>query len=215
MSNSFPPPGDNPYAGPPPEGQPHYGTPQFGQAPQGQPQYGQPQYGAPQYGQPQYNQGYYTPEVMAPPASITRAVLLMRIGAGMALVQILVGLLTLGSARALAEEELSKQGTAVTTDLVNAAVWTGVIFAVIGGLIGAGLWIWMSVMNGKGRSWARILSSVFFGISVLGLLSTFTKPTPALNIAVTVLSVLIGAATIVLLWQKESSQFYEFHSRTH
>lgn len=40
------------------------------------------------------------------------------------------------------------------------------------GLIALGLWIWMAVMNGKGRNWARVTGTVFGALSLAGSLST-------------------------------------------
>ena len=35
------------------------------------------------------------------------------------------------------------------------------------GLVAAALWLWMARANGHGRSWARILATVLFGLATL------------------------------------------------
>ena len=35
------------------------------------------------------------------------------------------------------------------------------------GLVAAALWLWMARANGHGRNWARILSTVLFGLATL------------------------------------------------
>ncbi len=82
--------------------------------------------------------------------------------------------------------------------------------AVVSALIGAGLWIWMAVMNGKGRSWARVLSTVLGGLSILSLLANLAQST---NTAATtiqgLISVALAVTILVLLWKKESTAYYQ------
>ena len=89
----------------------------------------------------------------------------------------------------------------------NRAVNIVIVGAVIGGLIGIGLWIWMAAMNRRGHSWARITGTVFFGINTLGLIG-LTQHTTALSKIVTVLTWLVGLAAVILLWRPESSAFF-------
>jgi hypothetical protein len=76
-------------------------------------------------------------------------------------------------------------------------------------VIAAALWIWMAWANGSGRSWARIVSAVFFGISTLDLLVAAVLVRGA--VASTIVGVviwLIGLAVIILIFNKESGPFY-------
>jgi hypothetical protein len=90
------------------------------------------------------------------------------------------------------------------------------------------LWLWMAMMNKRGRSWARILSTAFFGFYSLSLIPLPLivawapgdgSPNPhrdsqlfwyaLLGIAVPVLlGWAVSLATIVLLWQRKSSAYY-------
>ena len=85
----------------------------------------------------------------------------------------------------------------------------------IGGLIAIGLWIWMAWANGHGRSWARVLSAVFFGINTLGLIvslavrSSVAEMHTAGSLIVGVVVWLIGLAAIVLIFNKKSGPFYQ------
>ena len=88
------------------------------------------------------------------------------------------------------------------------------------------LWVWMGSMALVGHGWARIMSSVFFGVMCL-LLVDFIRgfPSPsgvtstgpflgtvplvsALPLISGALEWLAGLAAITLLWQRASSQFY-------
>ena len=77
----------------------------------------------------------------------------------------------------------------------------------------------MARANGQGRKWARILSTVLFGLATLQLPGAFTQPTShaepgatLLYYAVAVLFVaawLAGAAAVWLLWRPASSAFFK------
>ncbi|MGL5861089.1 MAG: hypothetical protein ACRCY9_07540 [Phycicoccus sp.] len=136
------------------------------------------------------------------------AVTLMRAGAALSLVSLLSVFLIRDDIRATVEEGIEESGEVATDTLVNAGVAFAVGVAVVLGLLGVGLWLWMASANGKGRPWARIVASVLFGLSVAGFLFGLIQPEPALNRVLETVSVLLGAVIIVLLWRKESSEFY-------
>lgn len=190
---------------PPPGNQPQYGDPG-----------NQPHYGQPVYGSDQQQGGFYTTDAVTRPPAIDKAVLLMKIGAVLSLLGLLPLLFMRDAIRTAIEKALRDADPAVTSDTVNASLTFGTITAVAMGLIGAGLWWWMAVMNGKGKSWARILSTIFFLLSLaLSLPSLFSggDGTGALGIILTALSLAVGAAAVFFMWQKESSSYYEAASR--
>ncbi len=151
-----------------------------------------------QYGQP-----------AAPiPPSVTRAVQLMYAGAVASLIGIVVGLTTMGSLRS----SIEKRSPTLTPTQVNDAVHVGIGFAIVGGLIGVGLWIWMAQVNKAGKSWARILSTVFFGISTISTLASLAGTALAGGSASRIYGIvvwLIGLAAIILLWQRASTDYFK------
>lgn len=148
------------------------------------------------------------PAAVRPPA-MDQAVLLMKVGAGLSVLGLLMSLFMRGAVRDAVEK--SNNGS-LSADQIDAAVTIGTATGIVFGLIGVGLWLWMASANGKGKSWARIVATVFFGFSVLGLLSTLIQPGPVLTKLVTVVTTLLGAYIIVLLYKKESSEFYRASS---
>jgi hypothetical protein len=90
---------------------------------------------------------------------------------------------------------------------------------IVFGLVVIGLWLWMARANRQGRNWARVLSTVLFGLATLQLRGDFTQPAShtgfgvtALYYGVTVLFVaawLVGAAAVWLLWRPASSAFFK------
>lgn len=129
----------------------------------------------------------------------------MYVGAVVSVVALIVGLSQHGSFRTA----VINANPNFTSQQVNTAVDGAVAFVVIGGLIGAGLWVWMAWANGRGRNWARITGTVFFGIDTLGLIGDSTKHLPVLSMALGGLVWLIGLSVVILLWRKESSYYFK------
>jgi hypothetical protein len=83
-----------------------------------------------------------------------------------------------------------------------------VTIAVVESLIAIGLWLLMAWGNKNGQSWARIVATVLFGLNTLFLLLSFVRATVSVSLAFSVLVWLIGLGAIVLLWRKESSEYF-------
>jgi hypothetical protein len=89
------------------------------------------------------------------------------------------------------------------------------------GLAVIALWLWMARANDQGRNWARIVSTVLFGLATLQLRGAFTRPVSHAGFGVTVLyygaaalfaaAWLAGAAAVWLLWRPASSAFFTPH----
>ncbi len=198
---------------PPPDGQPQYGQPG---PPPNQPAYGQGQ--PPQHGQ---EQGGYGPAGGWAPAAVTRppamdkAVQLMKVGAVIGVINALSALLMRGQMRDIVVESNNAQpaDARLSPDAIDTAVSLFLGMGVFFGLIGAGLWLWMASANGKGKSWARVVATIFFVISVLSFASSFLQPQPTLSRLVSLLVVAVGAGAIYFMYQRESTAFYEASSR--
>jgi hypothetical protein len=197
------------YDAPQYEGQ-QYGSPQ---APAGQ-QYGQaaPYASAPpppDYGQAQGG-AYGTAGPVTQPPAIKQAVMLMKVGAVLSVLSLIVALATMGNIRDLIRQSAANSGTPISEDAVNAAATVGLVVAVLVGLIGAALWLWMASANGKGRKWARIVATVFFVLSLLSLVSNLAGGrTPVFSLVLGVITVLLGGYIVFLLYKKESTAFYD------
>lgn len=198
-------PGGDPY-GRPDYGQPGQGQPDYGQQPGG---YGQSPYGEQPAGYGQPGSPYGVPAGPAePPSSIRTAVLLMRVGALLSLLSMLTTFFFMDQIRDEVEETLAAQDTELTTEAIDTAVAIGVAFTVFVGLIGVALWLWMAWANGRGRSWARIVATVLFGLSAVSFLFSFSQPQPLLTTGLGVVNLVLGAVIVFLLWKRESSAFY-------
>ena len=139
-----------------------------------------------------------------PPPSVVQAVRLMYAGAVVSAVSLVVGLATTGSLRTA----LHKSNPSLTPSQLHTAQTALVVGSVIIGLIGIGLWVWMAVMNKAGKSWARIVASVLFGLDTLFLLLGVARAGAAASSLVSILIWLIGLGAVILLWRKESSEYF-------
>lgn len=147
------------------------------------------------------------------PQVVTNAVWLMYAGAAVSVLNGVIGALTAHSLASRIFAQIQSQAPlgqspAIPVDLLTRVL--GVAW-VIGGIVDALLWLWMAWKNQRGRSWARVLSTVFFGVMSLSLLSSLARSS-SLGLGFSILSVVvwaIGLAVIVMIWRPEASQYYE------
>jgi hypothetical protein len=138
------------------------------------------------------------------PQSIQNAVKLMYVGAGLSIVELIIGLATLGSLKSA----ILKRNPSFTTSQVHSAEAVSVAIVILVGLLGAGLWVWMARSNAAGKSWARVVSSVLFGIFTLELISALARANATAGLVLDILVWLVGLGAIVLLWRRESSEYF-------
>jgi hypothetical protein len=145
------------------------------------------------------------PEQPQAPAAVLNAVKLMYVGAAVSIISIIIGLSTSGGLKSA----IRKAQPRLTPVQVNNTAATLIVATVISGLLGAGLWLWMAWANKGGRSWARLLSSVFFGISTLETIISIVRTGDLFGKIIAVAVWLVGLGAIVLLWRHESSAYYQ------
>jgi hypothetical protein len=130
---------------------------------------------------------------------------------------------------AIEAADTSRSGTQVPTSEIKDLI---LVIAIVVGIMAALIWLWIAWKNRAGRNWARVVATVLFALSCLGLPelltgghlstmpSTFTSADgatiavpplaiPAWLIAAAVVSWLLGLAIIILLWQRAASRYYE------
>ena len=146
------------------------------------------------------------------PAPVLTAVKLMYAGAAASAVELIIGL-----ALIIADIQVAARGQFLGHSLAahKPLVITGWI---VFGLAVIALWLWMARANGQGRTWARILSTVLFGLAALQLRDV-TQPVSHAGSGATVLyygatalfvaAWLAGAAAVWLLWRPASRAFFK------
>jgi hypothetical protein len=135
----------------------------------------------------------------APPRPVKTAVLLMYAGAAVTAVTLVVTVLTIHSIESTMETKAN-----YTPQQAHSLV----IAAIVEAVITLGVWLLMAWANRSGQGWARITATVLFGVNTVGVLLAFLRGAEAVNLVLAVVVWLIGLAAIVLLWRKESSQYF-------
>jgi hypothetical protein len=144
------------------------------------------------------------PQRPAAPTPVLQAVKLMYAGAIVSAVSLIITLLTVGSLKTA----IHNADPTLTASKLHSAEVAAVAVAVVFGLIGIGLWLWMAYANKAGKNWARITATVFFGLDTLSILTSFRQAEPVLSRLISILIWLIGLGAIVLLYQRESSAYF-------
>jgi hypothetical protein len=139
-----------------------------------------------------------------PPTPVLNAVKLMYAGAIVGAISLIITLVTIGSLRTA----IHNADPTLSPAKVHSAEVAAVVIAVIFGLIGIGLWIWMAFANKAGKNWARITATVLFSLDTLSLLVSIRQAEPVLSRVISIVIWLIGLGAIILLWQKESSAYF-------
>jgi hypothetical protein len=155
-----------------------------------------------------YPGGAQMPEAQRPPApaSVRNAVKVMYAGAVASLVYAIIFIATLN----VTKSAIEKHSPQLTTSQVNGMQHALMTSAIAGGLIAAGLWIFIVWACKSGKSWARITGTVLFGINtVQGGLNNLVVPEAALVKVFWFVVWLIGLAAVVFLWRGSSSAFFK------
>ena len=142
------------------------------------------------------------------PNSVQTAVKFMYAGAALSLIELIVGLATIGSLKQAIEQAGQRAGKHYTPTQVHQLEVTSVVFAVLVGVIAIGLWIWMARANQAGHSYARITGTVFFGLSTLFLFLSLARPHVGVGLIFNLLVWLAGLGAVIMLWRKESGPYF-------
>jgi len=78
----------------------------------------------------------------------------------------------------------------------------------VGGGAVVALWLWLAFASKQGRSWARTVGTLLFGVDTLALLLTLGSPGIGGTKGIGVIIWLIGLVTVILLWRRQSSEYF-------
>jgi hypothetical protein len=157
--------------------------------------------------QPYPSSGKPLTEAERPPAppSVLNAVKLMYAGAAISTVSLIISLVDISGTKA-AIKKARPNLTATQVSQLNTFI---IGLAIVSGLVGIALWLWMARANDQGKNWARIVSTVLFGLATLDLIGVFSQPKTVLGLVFPVLVWLIGAGAVWFLWRPESTAFFK------
>ncbi len=135
------------------------------------------------------------------PAPVLTAVKLMYAGAAVFTVSLIISFISV----AFIGRSAATLRLAGRSQPLPVAIAVGIA----GGLVVIALWLWMARANSQGRNWARILSTVLFGLATLKLISVFSEPKTVLGLIFWAPAWLAGLAAVWLLWRPDSSAFFK------
>ncbi len=168
----------------------------------------------PSYPEDARNDNLGAPSTVEQPPSMRTAVLLMRVGAAVSLLSLILSIATLGTLKDDIKTQLADSNTNYSASDLDAAYGVAVAFIVILGLVGVALWLWMAWANGRGRRWARIVATVLGVLNILlTIFSISTGQTTTLPLVLSVVNLIVAIAALWYLYRPESTQFYAERSR--
>lgn len=137
----------------------------------------------------------------------------MRVGAALSVMNLIVGLATLGSVRDNISRQLKDSGN-YTKSNADAAYTLWIVYVVLVGVLAIGLWLWMARANGNGKRWARSVATALGALSILGsVLSLSEGGSSTIGAVLAAVTALLAGVILVLLWRKESTEYYRARSR--
>jgi hypothetical protein len=145
------------------------------------------------------------PDRRAAPTTVVNAVKLMYAGAAVSTVSLIVSLVSIGGTKS----EIRKARPNLTVAQVNQLNTFIIALALLSGIVGIALWLWMARANSQGKNWARIVSTVLFCLATLDLVGVLGEPKTLLGLIFPLLTWLIGVSTVFLLWRSPSSAFFK------
>ena len=145
------------------------------------------------------------PEQLPAPPPVVNAVKLIYVGASISTVSLIISLADIGGVKTA----IKKAKPSWTAAQVNQYDRFLITVAIVSGVIGIALWLWMARSNNQGKNWARILSTVLFCLATLDLIGVFSQPKTLLGVVFPVLTWLVGLGAVFLLWRPESSAFFK------
>jgi hypothetical protein len=148
------------------------------------------------------------PGAQRPPRTVLTAVRLMCIGAALELAALITVVATTGSVHAVV---IRDPYPGYITAAWRAVIVAHIIPVAVGASLGIGLWLWMAWANGRGHRWARVVFSVFFGLSSFGLLTALAEDAlvyARADLAAGVAVWLVELAVMVLIFNERSAPYY-------
>ncbi|HEX9030502.1 MAG TPA: hypothetical protein VF834_01570 [Streptosporangiaceae bacterium] len=163
------------------------------------------------------------PAPQAPPPTVLNAVRLMYAGAALSVVWLVTTLSMIGSVRhALQTGTFRTSGTTgtmlvgpsgkLTAHAISTFITAYVAVAIIFTIVFIALWVWMAWANRRGKYWARIVSTVFFGLFTLFTLLLVLRGTASISFLITIVTWLVGLGAVILIWNRKSGPYYQVMS---
>jgi len=152
------------------------------------------------------------PSVPRSARTVRAAVRVMYAGAAVSTVNLILFLALIGDIKTyhavLGHHLTAAQVSYFTTGFIT--LW------IVWALVPIAVWLWMARACGRGRNWARTVSTALFGVATLDLTGPFGPPGIRVSLVPTVydptipvLYWLVGLAVVWLLWRPSSRAYFK------
>lgn len=147
------------------------------------------------------------------PAKLQRAVWLMYAGAALTLLSIPMNLGDREEMRAGLRD--NSQGPKMTEDQINSFVDAVFGLTILLGVVGAGMWVVMAILNKRGKNWARLTASGLGTLNImytLWILSAAVQSGAAaltLPAVVSMLTLAVAVIALVYLWNPGVREWFD------
>jgi NADH:ubiquinone oxidoreductase subunit 2 (subunit N) len=146
--------------------------------------------------------GNWITEAPDRPPSVATAVKLMYAGAALAVVNVIV---SIGRVASLTDALVTRYG--YTTGRAHSIAMHDSLLSSVGGLIAAGVWLWMARETAAGRGWTRTLATVLFALFTLGTLLVFRTENLG-GMILGLLTWLVALAATICVRRRDALQYF-------
>lgn len=140
-------------------------------------------------------------------ALLRRAIRLIYLGAALALIAGVVRLVGMDWGELITT---GIPGQAVSSEQLDEARSSFIGISMTSTVVECALWWWMAVKCGQGRRWARVVSTVFFGVGVIAALYSLSEfDLSPYGLVIQYLSLACGGAAVLTLWRRELNAYFQ------
>ena len=147
------------------------------------------------------------PELGKPviPPQVRHAITAMYVGAAATVAGIVIEILTVNATKTAIE----KKSPHLTASQLNSTEHALIIGSIVSGLIAVVAWLVIARACKSGQNWARITGTVLFGLATIDTIGSAISPVAGPVKAWWPVIWLAGLVTVILLWQRASTEFFK------
>ena len=147
------------------------------------------------------------PELGKPliPPQVKHAITAMYVGAAATVAGIVIEILTVNATKTAIE----RKSPHLTASQLNTTEHALIIGSIVSGLIAVAAWLVIARACQNGANWARITGTVLFGLATIDTIGSAISPVAGPVKAWWPVIWLAGLVTVILLWQRASTEFFK------
>jgi hypothetical protein len=147
------------------------------------------------------------PELGKPliPPQVKHAITAMYVGAAATIVGVVIEILTVNATKTA----IHNKSPHLTASQLNTTEHALIIGSIVSGLIAVAAWLLIARACKNGQNWARITGTVLFVLATIDTIGSAISPVAGPVKAWWPVIWLAGLVTVILLWQRASTEFFK------